>query len=411
MPAARRRSSVGIRFIPLSYDNKDCDASALRLIYALVPEWETSEGHVKFIRFTDGITNTLLKAEKRRPGQSQLEIDQESLLMRAYGEGTDVLIDREREIEAHTLLASRRLAPPLFARFNNGLLYRFTSGDVCTPQDIREPAIYRSVAQMLGSWHGALSISAISDAKDLEAPGTNGADGTQAVKKRPEPNLWSVMQSWIDALPRASQKERERIADIQSEYNHLAAKLADSPGLDGKDYVFSHCDLLSGNVIVQKPETPTNGHNGECGTPKISFIDYEYASPAPAAFDIANHFAEWAGFECDHGAMPTRSQRREFLASYVRSFKAETRPGSSDEDLKSATEEIFAQVDMYRGVPGFYWGIWALIQAQISHIEFDYASYAEQRFGEYKAWKAELDGSRKHENRDMPLRERKWAEE
>ena len=372
-----------------------------------------------------------MKAEKRRPGQSQLEIDQDSVLLRAYGEGTDVLIDRERkfclvphriilsdcymlyagEIQAHSLLASRRHAPPLFARFNNGLLYKFTSGDVCTPQDIRTPAVYRSIAEKLGSWHGALSISTISDANDLEAPGTDGVNGTHHARKRPEPNLWSIMQSWIDALPRATEKEMDRIKEIQTDYNDLIAKLADSPGLDGKDYVFSHCDLLSGNVIVLQPESSTNGHCGKCSTPKISFIDYEYASPAPAAFDIANHFAEWVGFECDYNNMPTRSQRHEFLTSYVRAFKAETHKNASNEELKHAADEIFAQVDMYRGVPGFYWGIWALIQAQISQIEFDYASYAEARFGEYKAWKAEYDGSRKRENRDMPLREKKWAEE
>jgi len=39
-----------------------------------------------------------MKAEKRRPGQSQLDIDQNSVLLRAYGEGTDVLIDRERKL-------------------------------------------------------------------------------------------------------------------------------------------------------------------------------------------------------------------------------------------------------------------------------------------------------------------------
>ena len=63
------------------------------------------------------------------------------------------------------------------------------------------------------------------------------------------------------------------------------------------------------------------------------------------------------------------------------------------------------------GVPGFYWGIWALIQATISQIDFDYASYADLRLGEYWAWKAELDGSRKGEGREAPLRERRWAEE
>lgn len=56
-------------------------------------------------------------------------------------------------------------------------------------------------------------------------------------------------------------------------------------------------------------------------------------------------------------------------------------------------------------------GVWALIQAQISQIDFDYASYAETRLGEYYAWKREVDGSRKQAGEEMPLRESRWASE
>jgi ethanolamine kinase len=56
-------------------------------------------------------------------------------------------------------------------------------------------------------------------------------------------------------------------------------------------------------------------------------------------------------------------------------------------------------------------GVWALIQAQISQIDFDYASYAEIRLGEYYAWKREADGSRKQAGEEMPLRESRWASE
>lgn len=45
--------------IPLSYNNDNSDASALRLISALFPEWELSDGKIDFVRFTDGITNTV----------------------------------------------------------------------------------------------------------------------------------------------------------------------------------------------------------------------------------------------------------------------------------------------------------------------------------------------------------------
>lgn len=72
-------------------------------------------------------------------------------------------------------------------------------------------------------------------------------------------------------------------------------------------------------------------------------------------------------------------------------------------------QTMLKQVDDFRGIPGLYWGIWALIQATISQIDFDYASYAEVRLGEYFAWREETDGVRKAEGREMPLRERCWA--
>jgi ethanolamine kinase len=37
----------------------------------------------------------LLKAVNKRPGLSDQQIDEEAVLLRAYGKGTDVLIDRE----------------------------------------------------------------------------------------------------------------------------------------------------------------------------------------------------------------------------------------------------------------------------------------------------------------------------
>jgi len=161
-----------------------------------------------------------------------------------------------------------------------------------------------------------------------------------------------------------------------------------------------------------------SGTNGEShsaassGAPveTVTFIDYEYATPSPAAFDIANHFAEWGGFDCDFNVLPTRRQRRNFITEYVRSY-FDLLPDGKAVDIESEVEKLFREVDIFRGVPGFYWGIWALIQATISTIDFDYASYAEIRLGEYYAWKAEADGSRVAAGREMPLRERRWAQE
>ena len=44
-----------------------------------------------------GRPQQLLKAINKLPGLSQTEIDNEAILLRAYGKGTDVLIDRKSE--------------------------------------------------------------------------------------------------------------------------------------------------------------------------------------------------------------------------------------------------------------------------------------------------------------------------
>jgi ethanolamine kinase len=55
----------------------------------------------------------------------------------------------------------------------------------------------------------------------------------------------------------------------------------------GSPIVFSHNDLLLNNIILQR-DTGGNPVN-------VAFIDYEYAMLNYQAFDIANHFIEFAG--------------------------------------------------------------------------------------------------------------------
>ncbi|EMD01199.1 hypothetical protein BAUCODRAFT_201884 [Baudoinia panamericana UAMH 10762] len=412
-PAGTANGVLNLRHIPYHFTNEDADKSALELVHTLDGEWKTAEGPVVFVRFTEGITNTLTKAVKRKPGRRQSEIDREAVLIRAYGKGTDVIIDRERELKAHNLLASMGLAPPLLARFDNGLMYRFIPGDVCTPEDLRKPEVYRAVARRLGQWHGSLPISAITSTPNLNVmPASKHCGVKDGKQSRPYPNVWTVMQQWIEALPSSTEAERSRNETLNQELAWLSTTLGDTPGLvEGRDYVFSHCDLLSGNVIIQYPM----GADGEGDERPVSFIDYEYATPAPAAFDIANHFAEWAGFDCDYNGIPTKSQRIDFYKHYVGSFRSHTISDNDnvamEVDFHNDVVQLNKQVDLFRGVPGFYWGIWSLIQAMISQIDFDYSSYAELRLAEYWAWKAELDGSREREGKEMSLRERRWASE
>jgi len=411
-----------VRFIPLTYNQAESQTSALRLILTLRPEWE--DGKIEFIRFTDGITNTLLKVVNKKPGLSEEEIDNDAVLLRAYGQGTDLIIDRDRETQNHELLMQYNLAPALLARFHNGMLYRFIKGTVTSPADLRREEIWRAVARRLAEWHAVVpclptrreplsaeingseqfAIPAPTPSKmdpSLQAAVDNVATG------KPAPNVWTVMQKWIYALPIGSEAEKTRQATLQKELTRLV-EFSNRPGLGENSLVFAHCDLLSGNVIIQPQSSKTI-------TPKapltVSFIDYEYATPSPAAFDISNHFAEWGGFDCEHHLLPTQSQRIDFIREYIRSYFAHLGVDKSPKEEEAETRRLYAEVDVFRGIPGFYWGIWALIQAKISQIDFDYASYAELRLGEYWAWRAEEDGSRAASGKEMTVREKRWAQE
>ncbi len=151
--------------------------------------------------------------------------------------------------------------------------------------------------------------------------------------------------------------------------------------------------------------------DGDKTAETVTFIDYEYATPSPAAFDIANHFAEWGGFDCDFSVLPTRAQRREFVTEYIHAYFSLLRDRPATVNEPAEVERLISEVDHFRGVPGFYWGIWALIQATISTIDFDYASYAETRLSEYWAWREATSPASQTSGKEVPLRERRWAQE
>lgn len=340
--------------------------------------------------------------------------------MRAYGNNTEILIDRDREAKSHALLADQGLAPPLLARFNNGLLYKYIQGQVCTPKDLTREPVWRGVARKLAEWHAKLPIGAVQQNGPM-VDGVNGDHPGEGIDSRhPKPNIWTVMLKWVNALPTKTSAERDRKEQLRQELENSFTELDSITSLGEQGFVFGHCDLLSANLIMV-PQSPSSSSSAttSSGTPaveSVAFIDYEYATPCPAAFDIANHFAEWGGYDCDYNMLPTRSIRRAFLSEYLSSYYSHLPPPPHNrrprEEDPAQLDRLMSDIDSFRGMPGLYWGIWALIQATISQIDFDYASYAEVRLGEYWAWRAEVDGSRaRDQGKEIPLRERRWAEE
>lgn len=86
--------------------------------------------------FTDGITNKLL-------GCYVGAVMQDVVLVRIYGNKTELLVDRENEVKSFRVLYAHRCAPHLYCTFNNGLCYEFLQGTALEPEDIRSQPIFR----------------------------------------------------------------------------------------------------------------------------------------------------------------------------------------------------------------------------------------------------------------------------
>lgn len=130
--------------------------------------------------------------------------------------------------------------------------------------------------------------------------------------------------------------------------------------------VFSHNDLLCANIIYN-PESKD-----------VAFIDYEYGSFNYRSFDIANHFCEFAGFDCDYSLYPDESVQRQWIREYLCQYNG------TAECTKEQIDQVLKEVAVFAVIAHAFWILWALVQAQVSDIDFDYMEYSIKRFVELK---------------------------
>lgn len=275
---------------------------------------------VSFEVCKEGITNKLIKCKC---------VDR-VLLIRIYGRKSELLIDRLAELSTLKLLAEFELAEPVYGKFRNGLIYGYVAGAALKTEQI--PEVSPKIAQRMAQWHSQLPV--ITD-----------------------PVLFQTLRKWYNGLPdHFSNVAMQSMYDIFDQEYLLAAIDYLEMTLPDSKTVFCHNDLLAANIIYQE----------DVG--RVQFIDFEYASTNPRAFDIANHFCEWAGFECEWGGMPTRDQRRAFYEAYLGA------------DAGCTWEELDREVMAYEPVPSLLWCLWAILQAQYSEIDFDYLGYGRKRY-------------------------------
>lgn len=210
-------------FLDLSYDKADADHSVHRIVSAAKPDWTPDHGSISLSRVTGGVNNIVIKASYKPHDSTKSTVTPTPILIRAYGSGSDVLVDRDREAHSHELLSRTQLSPPLLARFQNGLVYEFTIGNVAQPEDLRRPQVARAIAQKMAEWHVAVPIASGGPAPG-EAKTTDHDPMT--VDAQAWADIWSLMRKWVDLTPEEADDPRYTRSNLQHELRQLEARLA-----------------------------------------------------------------------------------------------------------------------------------------------------------------------------------------
>ncbi|KAM9754907.1 ethanolamine kinase 1 isoform 1-T1 [Menidia menidia] len=346
--------------LDIHVDEKQPRKGILTLLSRLRPHWKGQDVQMK--TFTEGITNQLIGCF--------VDSLQESgcVLVRLYGRMTELYVNRDREVEMFQVFHAHGCGPEIYCSFQNGICYQFVQGAVLEDQLLRQPSIYRLIAAELGRIHSI-----------------------QPTSGRPaEPLLWTKMSHFLTLVrsstgPRPAARPRTQSPQTLAEVPSVERLAAEVDLLQRhlshihSPTVLCHNDLLTKNII----------YNQEEGV--VKFIDYEYADYNYQAFDIGNHFNEFAGVtDVNYSRYPGRELQRDWLTAYLESYRLST--GREPTVTEAEVTRLYIQVCKFSLASHFFWGLWAILQSSFSSIDFDFQRYAMARLGYYFEKKEEYLG-------------------
>ena len=313
---------------------------AVDLIKLIKPEWKNHKSQI----FTDGITNKLIGIYENDK--------KDMILIRIYGQGSELFIDRKTEINNIKMLHQHGFSEPLHAVFGNGIAYGFASGTVTDSDSIITPEIWPIVAKNMAKMHKIK----IADTR---------------------PEMWNMMMKFLKEAPVGfpnDPKKQSRYEKESMNYDEILREINELKNLlSGDDEIkvgFCHNDLLMGNIVYNKS-----------GGGKISFIDFEYGNVNYTPFDIGNHFSEFVGIMdvMDYEKYyPKEDFQKKWIKVYLQSYY-------DDENVTDdQIHKMYVLVQKFALCAHLHWGLWALVQAKHSLLDFDFLDYALQRFAFYK---------------------------
>ncbi|XP_069421687.1 choline kinase alpha isoform X2 [Ovis canadensis] len=285
------------------------------------------------------------------------------------GSGAEAMV---LESVMFAILAERSLGPKLFGIFPQGRLEQFIPSRRLDTEELSLPDISAEIAEKMARFHG-MKMPFNKEPKWLF--------GTM------EKYLNQVLRIRFTGESKVKQLHRFLSYNLPLELENLRSLLESTPS----PVVFCHNDCQEGNILLLDGR-----ENSE--KQKLMLIDFEYSSYNYRGFDIGNHFCEWMYdynyekypfFRANILKYPTRKQQLHFISNYLAAFQNEFE-NLSNEEKSVIEEEMLLEVNRFALASHFFWGLWSIVQAKISSIEFGYMEYAQARFDAYFDQKRKL---------------------
>lgn len=379
---------------PQHQENDESTIPTILQNLALLPPAFSSSTDIHISKVSGGTTNRIYKCDFKTPSLP-------SLLLRFFGQGTEVLIDREREAQCFHAVAAKGLGPKLLASFPQGRVEQFLPAQPLTAEQYRSPAISRMLARRLAALHSIENIHIDTDT-DTSTP-----------LLFPRLRAWAAMAlEKCVALGAGGTNKYEGfdMLELVKEVDRLEKRLQDNGTLASSHICLCHNDAQHLNVLMlqqqrtrQEDAHPASAsgssviNGNEKDKPCLMFVDLEYAGPNYRGFDLGNMLCEFASdFQSCHPHVlnfarfyPTVEAQRGIARAYLGKEEEEEEDkekGKREEKKEEKDEEVEAlvhEMQEFALASHLLWGVWGLLQSKMSTIDFDFVAYAKQRLAEY----------------------------
>ncbi|KAG1427688.1 hypothetical protein G6F58_000922 [Rhizopus delemar] len=316
-----------------------------KLVSSLFPNFASSHSlkhEFKLDRVSGAMTNAVYF----------VTIGSKRMLLRVYGIGCEQILDRDKELDWLSRLSRLNIGPSLLGTFDNGRFEEYLESTTLTWHDLRDPFISAQIASRLNQLHSIVDAFPPAENESLE--------------------VWQNIDKWYHSL------ESEILSTLKK--NPVWAKMIEQR----LDLSQLHKDIETCKSILNTLSTPTVfAHNDTQygnilkieNTDELVVIDFEYSGYNPRGYDIANHFCEWMydyhssePAKMNHKSYPTHKEQVRFLTAYD----------------KHHVTELLQEVELWKMACHLFWGLWGLVQASQSEIDFDYFGYSLERLSVFK---------------------------